>query len=367
MGRIGISIYPEKSSFEKDAAYLDLAHQYGFKRVFTSLLEINGNKEKILNNFKKVVDYANKLEMSVMVDISPRLFDTLAISYEDLSFFHELGADGVRLDVGFTGHEEAKMTRNPYGLKIEINMSSGTNYVDNIMSYSPKKDNLIASHNFYPMAFSGLDMDHFIACNARFNKYGLNTAAFVNAQSAAFGPWPIMDGLCTLESHRHLPLLTQVKQLMLMGTIDDIIIGNAYASEAELRLMSDTFFSPVLALQVSAVGDITEDERINLFDFPHFYRGDKSAYLLRSTMTRVVFKHKDFPAHHTTEIKRGDVLIGNEHFGQYKGETEIALQAMPNDKHRLNVVGHIVEEELLLLDAIQPWSSFKLVEKSQDL
>nr|WP_301412850.1 phospho-sugar glycosidase domain-containing protein [Lactococcus sp.] len=33
----------------------------------------------------------------------------------------------------------------------------------------------------------------------------------------------------------------------------------------------------------------------------------------------------------------------------------------------MNVVGHIVEEELLLLDAIQPWSSFKLVEKSQDL
>ena len=55
MGRIGISIYPEKSSFEKDAAYLDLAHQYGFKRVFTSLLEINGDKEKILNNFKKWV------------------------------------------------------------------------------------------------------------------------------------------------------------------------------------------------------------------------------------------------------------------------------------------------------------------------
>ena len=75
MGRIGISIYPEKSSFEKDAAYLDLAHQYGFKRVFTSLLEINGDKEKILNNFKKVVDYANKLEMSVMVDIS-RVFLT---------------------------------------------------------------------------------------------------------------------------------------------------------------------------------------------------------------------------------------------------------------------------------------------------
>ena len=36
MGKLGISIYPERSTFEKDKAYLDLAHKYGFKRVFTS-------------------------------------------------------------------------------------------------------------------------------------------------------------------------------------------------------------------------------------------------------------------------------------------------------------------------------------------
>ncbi|GAB2023063.1 DUF871 domain-containing protein [Pseudolactococcus yaeyamensis] len=363
MGKLGVSIYPEKSTFEKDATYLDLAHQYGFKRVSTSLLEINGNKTDVLKSFKKVVTYANHLEMEVMVDISPRLFEALEISYDDLAFFHELGADGIRLDVGFTGHEEAKMTRNPYGLKIEINMSSGTHYVDNIMSYSPKKDNLIASHNFYPMAFSGLATDHFEACNKQFNQYGLNIAAFVNSQTAQFGPWPIMDGLCSLESHRDLPLVTQVKHLMLMGTIDDIIIGNAYASEEELKKMSETFFSPVLEISVEPTADITEDERINLFDFPHFYRGDRSAYLLRSTMTRVVFKDKAFPAHQTIEIKRGDLLIGNEHFGQYKGETQIALKAMPNDKKRLNVVGHVAEDDLILLDAIQPWSSFKLIEK----
>ena len=50
-----------------------------------------------------------------------------SLSYDDLSFFDEMGAYGVRLDIGFTGAEEAKMTRNPYGIKIEINMSSGTN------------------------------------------------------------------------------------------------------------------------------------------------------------------------------------------------------------------------------------------------
>ena len=31
MGKLGISIYPERSTFKKDKAYLDLAHKYGFK------------------------------------------------------------------------------------------------------------------------------------------------------------------------------------------------------------------------------------------------------------------------------------------------------------------------------------------------
>ena len=156
MGKLGISIYPERSTFEKDKAYLDLAHKYGYKRVFTSLLQINDDKEKVLSEFKEVVDYANSLGMEVMVDINPALFEQLEISYDDLSFFHKMGAYGVRLDIGFTGAEEAKMTRNPFGIKIEINMSSGTNYVDNIMSYSPNTDNLLGSHNFYPHRYSGL-------------------------------------------------------------------------------------------------------------------------------------------------------------------------------------------------------------------
>ena len=67
-----------------------------------------------------------------MVDINPGLFTQLNISMMT-SAFSMNGADGVRLDIGFTGAEEAKMTRNPYGIKIEINMSQGTTYVDSIM------------------------------------------------------------------------------------------------------------------------------------------------------------------------------------------------------------------------------------------
>ncbi|WP_269923676.1 DUF871 domain-containing protein [Enterococcus innesii] len=363
MGKLGISIYPERSTFEKDKAYLDLAHKYGFKRVFTSLLQINDDKEKVLADFKQVVDYANQLGMEVMVDINPGLFEQLGISYDDLSFFDEMGAYGVRLDIGFTGSEEAKMTRNPYGIKIEINMSSGTSYVDNIMSYSPNTENLLGSHNFYPHRYSGLGYDHFVFCSEKFRKYNLNTMAFVNSHEADFGPWPTQDGLCSLEDHRVLPLATQVKHLVLTGLIDDISIGNAYASEAELAAMAEAFHADYPTLRVDVVDGITEDERICLFDNLHSYRGDRSEYILRSTMTRIYYKDKEFPPHDTHDMVRGDVLIDNAGYGQYKGETQIALKEMKNDG-RVNVVGKIAEEELFLLEFLKPWSSFKLVENN---
>lgn len=328
MGKLGISIYPERSTFEKDKAYLDLAHKYGYKRVFTSLLQINDDKEKVLSEFKEVVDYANSLGMEVMVDINPALFEQLEISYDDLSFFHKMGAYGVRLDIGFTGAEEAKMTRNPFGIKIEINMSSGTNYVDNIMSYSPNTDNLLGSHNFYPHRYSGLGYEHFVFCSEKFRKYNLNTMAFVNSQSAEFGPWPTQDGLCTLEDHRDLEIATQVKHLILTGLIDDISIGNAYASEEELKEMAEAFNADYPTLKVDTEEGITENERICLFDNLHSYRGDRSEYILRSTMTRVYYKDKDFPPHNTRDMHHGDVLIDNEGYGQYKGETQIALKDM---------------------------------------
>ncbi|MGM9903941.1 hypothetical protein A5844_000185 [Enterococcus sp. 10A9_DIV0425] len=361
MGKLGISIYPERSTFEKDKEYLDLAHKYGFKRVFTSLLQIKDDKEKVLAEFKKVVDYANQLGMEVMVDINPSLFEQLEISYDDLSFFDKMGAYGIRLDIGFTGAEEARMTRNPYNIKIEINMSSGTNYVDNIMSYSPNTSNLLGSHNFYPHRYSGLGYDHFVYCSEKFRKYNLNTMAFVNSQTADFGPWPTQDGLCSLEDHRDLEISTQVKHLMLTGLIDDISIGNAYASEAELKAMAEAFNASYPTLKVDVAEDITEDERICLFDNLHSYRGDRSEYILRSTMTRVYYKDKPFPAHNTRDMSHGDVLIDNEGYGQYKGETQIALKDMKNDG-RVNVVGRISEDELFLLDFLKPWSNFKLVE-----
>ncbi|MCA9764832.1 MAG: DUF871 domain-containing protein [Carnobacterium sp.] len=357
MKNIGISIYPAKSTFESDKNYLDLASKHGFTRVFMSLLEIEGDTTEVVEKFKKVIDYAYSVGIETVLDINPNLFGQLGVSYTDLSFFKQLGAGVIRLDLGFTGAEEATMTENSEKLKIEVNMSGGTNYIDNVMSNRPNRDYLTASHNFYPQLYSGLSQEHFERTTAQFNQYRLHTAAFVTAENGQLGPWPVQQGLCTLEEHRYLSIHAQATHYKLMDSIDDLLIGNAYATEEELKTLAEAYLGSYPQLKMVFNEHATDLEKKVILEEVHSYRGDISAYMIRSSMTRVHYKDENFPAHQTNAIKKGDILICNNDFGQYKGETQIALKDMKNDGTR-NIIGHIQEEALFLLDYLMPSANF---------
>lgn len=361
MKTLGISIYPEHSTIEKDKAYIQLAHRYGFKKIFTCLLSVDGDKEKILAEFKELIAFANALDFEVTLDISPRIFESLSISYNDLSFFAEMGADSIRLDQGFTGQEEALMTYNPYGLNIEINMSQANKYLDNLLSYVPNLEKLTGCHNFYPHRYAGLSEAFFLECSKKFKAQQLRTAAFVSSDNATFGPWPIMEGLCTVEDYRDLPIDIQAQKLFATGLIDDVIIANAYASEADLKALAD-LNKEMLTFTIELYPTITALERKIVLEEAHFYRGDISDYLIRSTQSRVKYKNESFKPTATPDIKRGDVLIENERYGQYKGELQIALKPMKNSG-KTNVVGRIIPEAISLLDDIKPWQNFQFTEK----
>ncbi len=362
MGKLGISIYVEKTTEEEIFNYIDKAAKYGFSRIFSCLLSVNETKEVIKEKFKRINEYAHKNNFEVIVDVSPRVFDELGISYKDLSFFKEIGADGVRLDAGYSGLEESLMTFNPQDLKIEINMSNNTNYIDTIMDYMPNKDNLIACHNFYPHRYSGLNLEHFKACTNRFKKYGLRTAAFITSRKeGTFGPWPVTDGLPTLEMHRELPIEIQAKHLIALGNIDDIIISNCYPSDEELEAIAN-MKKNMVTFDIMLNEETPEVERKILFEEIHFNRGDFSDNLLRSTQSRVKYKGHKFDLFNAPEIiKRGDIIIESSEYGHYAGEVQIAVQDMKNSG-KSNVVGRIREEEIFLIDYIKPWQKFSFRE-----
>ena len=363
MKRLGISIYPEKSSKKEILDYIDLSSEMGFSRIFSCLLSVNKSKDEIKKDFIEINKYAKSKGFEVIVDVAPNIFSNLGISYNELEFFDEINADGVRLDIGFTGNEEAIMTFNKYNLKIEINMSNNVHTIDTIMDYMPNRYNLYGCHNFYPHIYSGLNLDYFIKCTERFLKYGIKTAAFVTSQNKnTFGPWPVTQGLPTLEMHRFLPLDVQIKHFLSIDSIDGILISNCYPSYEELNSLKNLDMR-LITFDVEMKKDVPEVENDIIFKELHFNRGDKSENMIRSTQSRLKYKGHEFKLFNAPEIiKRGDIVIESSKYGHYAGELQIALKEMKNTGMS-NVVGKVCDNEIFLLDYIKPWQKFKFRKK----
>lgn len=361
MRKLGISVYPEHASLEENKNYIELAAKYNFSRIFTCLLSVEGDKEKIKQDFKEMISHAKKYNFEVIADVAPNIFHEFGITYDDLSFFKEMGVDGIRLDEGFSGNEESLMTFNPYNLMIELNSSQVTGYLDNIISYHPDKHMLLGCHNFYPKKRSGLSREQFLKGSEQFKKYGIRVAAFVNSDSANFGPWPVSEGLCTLEEHRFLPIDVQAKDLFYTNLVDDVIIANCFASEEELKALS-LINKGLMTLDVELETEISDTENKIAFEELHFFRGDRSDYTVRSTLPRVKYKNCDIIPNNTRNIKKGDVLVENANYLRYKGELHIALQDFENEGNT-NVIGRISETNMRFIDKIQAWQKFKLNKK----
>ena len=359
MRKLGVSIYPEKSTVEEIFAYLKEMREIGATRIFSCLLSVNKPAEEVKEDFTKIHDYAKELGYEIILDVNPSVFKELGVSYTDLKFFHDIHADGIRMDGGFTGFEEALMTYNPYGLKVEINMSSRTHTIDTIMDYKPNRYQLCACHNFYPHDHSGLDLDYFLKSSEKFTKYGLRTAAFIGSlEKGAFGPWPTTDGLCTLEMHRHMPIDIQLKHIVATDLIDDIIIANCFPSQEEKEALRNVRLD-VVNFKVTLEPNIPETEKKIVLQELHFSRGDLNPCMIRSSKSRTTYRGHQFDIFNAPEkIHRGDILIDSSLYGTYAGELQIALIDMDNDG-RTNVVGHVRDEELFIVDGLKPWQKFR--------
>ena len=359
-GSLGISIYPDKSNFEDDKAYIELAAKYGFTKIFTALLNVKPeNAEEMFARIKKIGVVAKENSMELMLDIGPQVFKMLNIAIDDLTFFTDLGATGIRLDIGFGPEKDAALTRNEQGISIEVN-ASFPNAIESIMECQPNTDNLIACHNYFPQKYTGLGEKLFKDCNESIKRHGVKIAAFVCTKNEEnFGVWEVSEGLCTLEVSRQMSTDLQTRHLWAFGDIDQVLVGDTYATEAELLAMSKAR-PKVATMRIEVAENNSEIENEILFANYHTARNDMSDYMARSIVSRLTYSKNDFPANNTRNLKRGDVVICNNGYGQYKAELQLVLQEMENDGNK-NVVASVVEEELFLLDYITPGKAFAFI------
>ena len=376
----GVSVYPDLSPMSEINEYLHLASKYGFTRVFSSMFSVEGTNEEIIDYFREFIKCAHECGMRVSLDVNTSFLTRLGQSYDDISLFHEIGCDIIRLDGSYGVEKDIIMTRNPYGIQVEMNASSsGAREIAYFKEHGVPEDRVLVCHNFYPQRYTGLKWNNFLETNRKLRPYGYRMAAFVSSNNKnTHGVWDARDGLPTVERMRGLPIDLQVRIMLATGDVDDILIGNAYASEAEFQAIAEVMkparpiedspiykrlqaygsdlsrFKECKRLKVIPEPDITDIERGNLFDLiPQADYGDSSEWIWRSRMGRMVNADRPIPPKHYDgeTFPAGSVVVVNDNYRHYSGELQIVKIPIANDGQR-NLIGHLAPGEMMMLELI---------------
>ena len=361
MRKLGISIYPEHSTPEKDREYMELAAKYGFSRIFTCLLSVEETKEETIINFGNFIKNAHDLGFKVSVDTNGEVFKFLGAKADDLSVFAEMGVDIIRLDWPMSDNENILITNNPYDMTVEFNASSDI-ALDLLIKKGANRSKMSACHNFYPQEYSGLSKKRFDYFTNKYYDMGLPVHAFISSNNDnTFGPWPVYKGLSTLEEHRHKDISYHVRYMLATTKISDVIIGNAFASEEELKELSKIDLA-IPSLKIDLADDTSELEKEIIYNFIHSDRIDSSSYFIRSSISRAFGKDKDLAPRLCEKeyFEKGDVLIVNNNLSHYKGEVEIVKEPIKNTGER-NLVGFLNKDEQKILDMLDEQNPFKLI------
>lgn len=384
MAHLGISVYPDICPLEEIKEYFALASKYGVTRCFSSMFSVEGSKEEVLAYFKELIQAAHEYGIQVSLDVNPMCFEKMGATCEDLSVFKSIDVDILRMDLSFGLEKDIALINNPYNIGIELNAAiiDPKPYVD--AGVDPKK--LCLCHNFFPQQYTGMRFDLFNEVNAKIKSVSkdISVGAFISSNAKnTHGVWGAVKGLPTVEALRLLPIDLQARLLLATGDVDDVLIGNAYASEEEFKALRDVLkqkdlqkeaesnaflkmfleygiIDPssmtIAKIRVEEEEGISADEKYLLYDFFPHYMGDGSEWMMHSRMSRGVYSQED---HHIVPRKyaepqfhRGDILVVNDSYKHYCGEVQIALDDMENDGIR-NCIGHIRGDELKMLEQLK--------------
>src|SRR5699024_8593239 len=97
----------------------------------------------------------------------------------------------------------------------------------------------------------------------------------------------------------------------------------------------------------------------------HQNRLDVARDVVRSEQSRAAHQNASIQPENTISRKKGSITIDNYLYGRYKGELQVVKQALIPDE-KVNVIGHITNRDLPLLDFIQGGMTFKITDIEED-
>lgn len=339
MYKKGISVFTGLSdySLEDNIKYLHEAKRKGYEIVFSSA-HIN-EATTSYDDLQTLIDEVDKLDMKLSLDISKPTFEKLRLP-DNLY--------ALRLDYGFTENDIIEMSnKKPY--MIELNASVyKKERIHNLIYKGMNPRNIRVSFNYYPKLHTGHTIEFVKDMTAFYQSLGMTVGAFLPSH-IGFRP-PMYEGLPTVEAHRKMDLALAIEEFK-AANINEILFGDAYASDEELEILSN-HQKDELMLQLELLDKTLYDSLNNIYSI----RPDYNDELLRLSMSR---KNDDIIPFNTVERKIYDVTIDNNDFLRYKGEINIILKNLEKDD-RVNVIGHL-NVTPIVIDAIRNGRKFTFI------
>ncbi|MGE5589876.1 MAG: DUF871 domain-containing protein [Bacillota bacterium] len=358
----GISVFLGTGvAAERRREYLAQAARLGARQVFTSCHVPEVPLDKVLAELGDLASEAHKLGLEVTADIAPRALEGMGARPDHLAPVAAMGLKAVRLDYGFGAWEVATLTQNSEGLRIVLNTSTVTpTFISEALGAGAVPERLESCHNYYPRPETALSIAGLIKSSEAFTAQGLRVSAFIAGAGERRGP--IFAGLPTVEKHRNMEAGRAAAELWATGAVQTVLFGDPFATQEELESVARVWrLQPSIPVRVRLRPEITDMEREIVLGPTHKNREDPAELVVRSTTSRAyATKGPGIPVRPALPRPRGTVTIDNAEYLRYSGELQVTLSDLPADP-RVNVVGEVIPEDLVLLDYIGGGEAFVLL------
>ena len=351
---LGFSVYfGLDNTKEENIELLKEAYKLGFTRIFTSLHIPEANYDVLKEEVKEFFKIAKEYDMDIISDISPNTFKFLELENMDIKGLCNMGVKTIRIDFGYTEEEISKMSKNEYGVKIQLNASTITKeFFERLDKFSPNYENVDALHNFYPRVGTGISEECMIEKNKILFERGIKSCAFVQSNNRKRSP--LKDGLPTLEDHRGKEVKEAANHLFALGNTS-VFIGDSLPSNEELKSLSSLKVDGV-ELRIK-LNENLDDVSLRLLKEVYSSRTDEARDAIRAAESRLLLNGEKIIPGNCVERKVGDITLDNEKYKRYMGELQILKRDCCSDE-RINVVASVLQKDFYLLKYINSGKKF---------
>lgn len=352
------AIYPNyitKDYVRKVKEAVQLAHQYHFQEIFTTIHLPEFTLDEQLAAFRLIAGEARRRGLEVTVDIGGAYIEQFLNDEDKLHSFKETRPDFVRLDYGYRKEQVKALYEilNIRGFVVNASIYQKEE-LDEIIAFFRSMDEKMeirACHNFYIREGSGIDSVYALKQDSYLKEYLI--PIYYCIPSYSHPREPLRLGSCTLEKHRYQSIRVVLADLYLNHSLNAFMMADEWMCKQEYEEAEETLTVLESRLQKEETINVIffdhvseEEKKIVLKD--HVFRKDSPDQFLRSQSSRQMAEFAcPIEKNHTEIRNEGSITIDNKYNKRYSGELQVVTRKAPADE-KVNVVARLAHSKDLL-------------------